>query len=192
MITSKLLWTLPVAMLTALVGCSGTENVPPTASTPSAVVTSMTPTPAGSSDAERMAAIVPTYTAMWAAVDDLQDAGGVGAPTKAMQDTMTAANISYWSGRAELWRAEGRRYTGKNRVVDANVESSTLSPTAGSAEVKVCVDLSGVQAFSKSGAPLKRSTKPFLSGTVAMVWSNGRWLVDGFVHGPGTYADQCA
>jgi hypothetical protein len=93
MITSKLLWTLPVAMLTALVGCSGTENVPPTASTPSAVVTSMTPTPAGSSDAERMAAIVPTYTAMWAAVDDLQDAGGVGAPTKAMQDTMTAANI---------------------------------------------------------------------------------------------------
>lgn len=194
--TFKYLWTLPVAMLSVLVGCSAAEGVSPAPSTPAAVATSpapmsTAPTLAASSDAERLAAVVPTYEAMWVAVDQLQDAGGVGAPTQAMKETMTAANLEYWSGRAAQWRTEGRRYTGKNRVVDANVEASALSPTAGSAQVKVCVDMSDVQAFSKSGAPLKRTTKPFLSGTVALVWSDGRWLVDGFIDGPGTYADQC-
>lgn len=184
---------VPVAVLT---GCAATAvntsaPSPSDAANPAASSTPSKAGPSSLSDGERYAAILPAYNASWAAIDQLQAAGGVGAPTPAMKNTMTDAHLAYWNTQAAQWRAEGRSYTGRNRVVDAEVRATSFSPTTATAEVQVCVDLSTVQAFAKDGTPLRRTTKPNLSGTVAMFWSGGHWRTDGFIDGTGGYVDRC-
>lgn len=188
-------WMVAVAVpVTLFAGCA--SDTTPTPSSPQSppITATKTPSSIGSSadsDAERYAAILPAYRASWVAIDELQDAGGVGAPTQAMKETLTPAYQAYWNQRAAQWRAEGRTYTGKNRVANAEIGTTSFSPTSATAQVDVCVDLSDVQAYSKDGKPLSRTTKPFMSGTVGMTWSDGHWRVVGFINGTGGYVDRC-
>lgn len=108
-----------------------------------------------------------------------------------MKDTLTDSYLAYWNERAAQWRAEGRSYTGENRVVNDEITATTFSPTTATAELNVCVDMSDVKAFKKDGTPMARTTKPFMAGTAEMIWSGGHWRANGFIRGTGGYVDRC-
>ena len=128
-------------------------------------------------DAQIAAQLMPSFVAYYAAVDQVLQAGGQGAPTQAMKDTMAGDVLASWTKEAASYVAQGHKQTGSTRV--ESFSPGGVEQATGRATVDFCANASDVKVTDAAGQtvapadPSKRAT----GGTAHLVWSGQRWRV---------------
>ena len=128
-------------------------------------------------DAQIAAQLMPGFMAYYAAVDQILQAGGKGAPTQAMKDTMAGDVLASWTKQAADYAAKGYKQTGSTSV--ESFSPGGVDKATGKATADFCANASGVTVTDASGKtiasadPSKRAT----GGTAHLVWSGGHWRV---------------
>lgn len=128
-------------------------------------------------DAQVAGQLMPHFMAYYAAINEVLQAGGVGAPTSAMKNTMTGAQLDLWTKQAADYRARGLKQTGSVKVETFLPGEIDLS--RGAATVDFCVNAAPATVLDASGAvvppadPAKRAT----GATAQLLYSGGRWRV---------------
>lgn len=135
------------------------------------------PTTGQSADAEAAAALRPDFVAYYAAADQVLQAGGVGAPTQAMLDSMTGAALATWTTKASDFKAKGYKQTGATQV--ESFSPGSLDRAQGTASVDFCANSAGVKVSDAAGAvvPPADPAKLALGGTANLVYHGGHWRV---------------
>lgn len=128
-------------------------------------------------DAQIAAQLMPGFMAYYAAVDQVLQAGGKGAPTQAMKDTMAGDVLASWTKQAADYVAKGYKQTGATRV--ESFSPGGVDKATGKATADFCANASDVTVTDASGKtvapadPSKRAT----GGTAHLVYSGGHWRV---------------
>lgn len=128
-------------------------------------------------DAQVAGQLMPHFMEYYAAINQVLQAGGQGAPTQAMRDTMTGAQLDHWNQQAADYRAKGLRQTGALKVetfLPGGVDSARQTAT-----VDFCVNASATLTLDASGAvvPPADPAKRALGATAELLYSGGRWRV---------------
>lgn len=128
-------------------------------------------------DAQVAGQLMPHFMAYYAAINQVLQAGGQGAPTPAMKNTMTGAQLDHWTKQAADYLAKGLRQTGSLRV--ATFLPGEIDFRQGTATVDFCVTAADVTIRDAAGAvvPPTDPTRPALGASAQLVYSGGRWRV---------------
>ncbi len=128
-------------------------------------------------DAQVAGQVMPHFMASYAAINEVLQAGGRGAPTSAMKNTMTGAHLDRWTKQAADYLAKGLTQTGSLKV-DTFLPGD-LDLKRGTATVDFCVNSANVTVLDAAGAvvPPADPTKRALGASAQLVYSGGRWRV---------------
>nr|NLI48926.1 hypothetical protein [Propionibacterium sp.] len=128
-------------------------------------------------DAQVARQLMPHFMDYYAAINEVLQAGGVGAPTSAMKNTMTGARLDHWIKQAADYQTRGLRQTGALKV--ETFLPGEIDFARGTATVDFCVNAATVTVLDASGAvvPPADPTKRALGATAQLVYADGRWRV---------------
>lgn len=124
-----------------------------------------------------VAALQPDFRAYQAAINQVLQAGGQGAPTQAMKDTMSGAELDRWIKQATDYRTRGLKQVGDLRL--ETFLPGEVDKAAGTASVDFCVTAADAKVTDAAGqvvAP-KDPAKPATGSSAMLAWSDGRWRV---------------
>jgi hypothetical protein len=162
----------------AVTASSTTRAATPSASgTPSTKASGPAPTTGQSADAQAATQLMPGFLAYYAAADQVLQAGGAGAPTTAMLDTMTGAALDGWTGNAAEFKAKGYKQSGATKV--ESFSPGALDRASGTASVDFCANSTDVSVTDAAGATIAPAdpANRAMGGTANLVYSGGHWRV---------------
>lgn len=174
--------TLP-SMTTATPSATAAVSVPTTPvmsdgpSLTAAPEPPVTPTITVTTQSAVVEALRPAFVSYYAAVDGVLQAGGTGAPTTAMKNTMGGTVLTDWTKTAAEYVAKGYKQTGATAVESFSLGEVNL--ITGTALVDFCANAAAGKVVDASGAtvPPADPAKRALGGTASMVYSGGLWRV---------------
>jgi len=137
-----------------------------------------TPAPTGSAvNYQAISQLLPALNAYYAAADKVLQAGGQGAPTDAMKNTMSGDVLAMWTQTAEYYKSKGYKQVGTTAI--ESFSPGEVDRTAGIADVDFCANASAVTVKTSSGAivPPTDATKRATGGTASLIYLGGRWRV---------------
>ncbi len=159
----------------SLIGEPSEEPLPPeNAPAPAPETVAVTGQGEGAAIAGRL---MPDFMAYWAAADQVLQAGGAGAPTQAMRDTMAGGVLAQWTQQAANYAAKGYKQAGATRV--ESFSPGGVDAGSSTSSVDFCANQSAVTVTDGSGktVPPADPTKRMIAGTAQLAYSGGRWRV---------------
>jgi len=147
------------------------------AATPSPQASGPAPTTGESADAQAATLLMPGFLAYYAAADQVLQAGGAGAPTAAMQETMTGAALADWTAKAAEFKALGYKQSGATKV--ESFSPGDLNRASGTASIDFCANSAAVSVTDAVGATIAPAdpANRAMGGTANLVYSGGHWRV---------------